>query len=134
MNIPARFAFVFMTLAIAACSADNPQACRPPRDYWQKPHNFVGLMPPLNKLSLTDKGGIYWNGERISERQLDAYLKAMHTMNPEPNLFLETQAGTPCRTIEHIRDVVDARLECKNAYSHCLEGIETVWQNLPSPP
>jgi hypothetical protein len=120
--------------ATAACSRPEPQACKPPRSYWQKPHNFDGLMPMMNQISLTHDGSIYWNGTRLSSERLSEYLRVSRGMNPEPNHFLQTEMGTSCKAIEALRDRMDQALECKKPYSHCSEGILSVWRNLPTPP
>ena len=123
-----------MSLMLLGCAKPPPQACQPPRAYWQKPHNFVGLMPMMNDVSLTRDGSTYWNGVRISREQLSRYLKTSHKMNPEPNIFLQTEMGVPCRTLESLRDQIDETLECKKRFSRCAEGIKSVWRNLPTPP
>jgi biopolymer transport protein ExbD len=134
MDVRAGFATVAMALAITACSNAESKACTPPRAYWRQPHNFVGLMPPLIKIAVTHNGDIYWNGQRVSEARLGEYLKLGHTLNPEPEFFLETEMGVSCGAIEKVRDQMDAALECKRPYSHCEEGIQSVWRDLPTPP
>lgn len=119
---------------IAACSSPEPQACTPPRDYWSKPHNRVGLFPVSNTLSVTHDGSIYWNGAKVSLRTVDLYLRQSHTMNPEPVVFLEAEMGSSCRALEDLRDRMDKALECKKAWSRCEEGLRSVWDALPSPP
>ncbi len=134
MEIRACFALIGIGLALAACARSDPQACRPPRDYWQKPHNFLGLRPPANDVSLTHDGTIYWNGERVTRQQLSRYLKESHRLNPEPDVFLQTEMGASCRDLEAVRDRMDQALECKRDGAHCAEGIKTVWRNMPDPP
>lgn len=119
---------------LAGCSQAEPQACKPPRDYWQKPHNFDGLTPMMNEISLTRDGSIYWNGAKTSSDRLTRYLNLSHGMNPEPNHFLQTEMGVSCRSLEELRDRMDQALECKKPYSHCSEGILAVWNDLPTPP
>jgi hypothetical protein len=127
-------AFMAAFGATAACSRPEPQACKPPRLYWQQPHNFSGLMPMMNQISLTRDGSIYWNGSKISPERLSGYLRVSHGMNPEPNHFLQTEMGISCKSIEALRDRMDQALECKKPYSHCSEGILSVWRDLPTPP
>lgn len=117
-----------------ACSPPEPQACKPPRSYWQEPHNFDGLTPIMNEISLTRDGLIYWNGSKIAPTRLTHYLRLSHGMNPEPNHFLQTEMGVSCRNIEALRDRMDQALECKKLHSHCSEGVLAVWRDVPSPP
>ena len=128
----------FATLAACAlvvgCAQSEPKACKPPRDYWREPHNFAGLIPMINRISLTKDGDIYWNQDRISPEKLTYYLKLSHEMSPEPHNFLQTEMGVSCRTLEALRDRMDEALKCKEPYSRCSEGIWTVWQALPTPP
>lgn len=88
----------------------------------------------MNQISLTRDGSIYWNGSKISPERLSGYLRVSHGMNPEPNHFLQTEMGTSCKSIEALRDRMDQALECKKPYSHCSEGILSVWRDLPTPP
>lgn len=127
----ALFAMFFM---LPACSKTELRACHPPRSYWQKPHNFDGLAPPMNELSLTRDGLIYWNGVRISSRKLKQYLEVVHGLHPEPIVFLQAEMGGSCSALEAVRDQVDKALECKKPYSKCAEGIKSVWRKLPTPP
>jgi hypothetical protein len=129
-----RFPTVGLILLLIGCARAEPQACQPPRSYWQKPHNLVGLMPPMNIISLLRDGSIDWNGKQVSSERLSQYLDLSHGMNPEPNIFLQTEMGVPCRKLEAVRDQMDRSLECKKAYSHCAEGVLSVWKNLPTPP
>lgn len=120
--------------ATAACSRPEPMACKPPRSYWQKPHNFDGLTPIMNQISLTHDGSIYWNGSKLSSERLSEYLRVSHGLNPQPNHFLQTEMGVSCKALEALRDRMDQALECKKAFSHCAEGILSVWRELPTPP
>ena len=129
-----RHATLVACVFLVACSTAEPKACEPPRNYWQKPHNFNGLSPPMNQISLTKDSSIYWNGSKILPARLTRYLNLSHKMNPEPNHFLETETGVSCRSLEALRDRMDQALECKKPYSHCSEGILAVWRDLPTPP
>ena len=88
----------------------------------------------MNVVALTHDGSIYWNGTEISRAKLDRYLTLSHGLNPEPNVFLETEMGGACSTLEAVRDQMDKALECRQPYARCSEGIQSVWRDLPSPP
>lgn len=85
-------------------------------------------------VSLTRNDDIYWNGQRISEKQLAQYLELSRKLNPEPEVLLETEMGASCHAVENVRDQMDRWLDCKKPYPRCAEGIESVWRNLPTPP
>ena len=51
----------------------------------------------------------------------------------EPIVFLETEMGIPCETLNAVRKQMDEALECKKS-GRCSEGIQTVWRELPRPP
>jgi biopolymer transport protein ExbD len=121
-------------LALAGCSKPEPLACQAPREHWQKPHNFDGLTPMLNEVALTHDGSVHWNGQRISPTQFSKYLAGSHGLNPEPIVFLQTEMGVSCRTLEAVRNQMEQALECNKPYSRCAEGIKQVWGNLPTPP
>jgi hypothetical protein len=121
-------------LVLGSCTRAEPMACTPPRDNWPKPHNFDGLVPIQNRLSLDRSGALHWNGERISIAKLRTYLRATHQMDPEPFVFLETEMGVSCKALDRVRDEMDKALECGKPYSGCAEGIYSVWRTMPSPP
>ena len=121
-------------VCITACSRHEPRACEAPRSYWQKPHNFGGIEPLITVVALAHGGLIYWNGTSVSPAKLSKYLKTSHLLNPEPQIFLETEVGVSCRNLEAVRDQMDRTLECRKPGSRCSEGIRSVWEDLPSPP
>jgi hypothetical protein len=88
----------------------------------------------MNEVSLTRDGTIYWNGARVSRVRLGRYLKTSRSLNPEPLVFLQTEMGVSCRTLDAVRDQIDQALECSQAYSSCAEGIKSVWGKLPAAP
>jgi ABC-type siderophore export system fused ATPase/permease subunit len=87
----------------------------------------------LNKVALDRTGAIYWNGKPISAKKLDEYLALMPTMDPEPWIFLETEMGAPCASLDAVRDQIEKRMHCAEG-GRCNEGIMTVWDNIPNPP
>ena len=125
-------------LTLGSCSKPAPvaeqKACSPPRDYWRKPHNFDGLMPPRMDVSLDHTGKIYWNGQPVSGEKLSHDLRIAHGMNPEPEFFLETEMGVSCVALDTLRNRMDQALECKKPYSNCAEGVLSIWRNVPSQP
>ena len=133
MHFTLKVGVTIASIALLGCSSNAPQACTPPMSYWQKPHNFVGLMPLMNKVALDRNGVLYWNGSPISRSKLGSNLRSSHQMNPEPVVFLQTEMGTPCNDLNALRKQMDDALECKES-RRCAEGIKSVWENLPSPP
>ena len=127
------FALFGIGLVLAGCTTEAKRACTPPNSYWQKPHNFVGLMPAMNHVAITRDGALHWNGEPISSARLSQYLRQSHQLNPEPVVFLETEMGVPCDALDAVRKQMDQALECKRS-GRCAEGIQTVWRELPTPP
>ena len=118
---------------LSACTAEPKRACTPPNSYWQKPHNFVGLMPSMSRVSVTRNGALHWNGQPVSSATLSQQLRQSHQLNPEPVVFLETEMGVPCEAVDAVRKQMDEALECQRS-GRCAEGIETVWRELPTPP
>jgi hypothetical protein len=90
-------------------------------------------MPSMNELSLTHDGSIYWNGAHITSPKLKTILDASHRLNPEPVVFLQTEAGVSCDVLDKLRDQMDRALDCHNS-NRCAEGIPAVWRGLPTPP
>jgi hypothetical protein len=90
-------------------------------------------MPSINYVAVTYDGVLHWNGKPISSARLREYLRQSHQLDPEPIVFLETEMGVPCETLDALRKQMDNALECKKS-GRCAEGIETVWRELPTPP
>jgi hypothetical protein len=109
------------------------QACSPPRDYWQRPHNFVGLSPPRIDVGLDRHGSIFWNGNRVSAAQFESYLALAQTMRPQPDVFLDVETGVSCQALEAVRDEMDRGLRCREDRI-CAEGVRSIWEGLPTPP
>lgn len=132
-------AFVLIACGAASCRQAAPnaevvaRACTPPRAHWMPQGNFDGLMPPILRLSMDRNGAIHWNGRVTSLSQLSGYLATIHTMRPEPIVFLETEMGAPCAAVEAVRDEMERRMHCSD-HGTCAEGIWTVWQATPTPP
>ena len=57
----------------------------------------------MNKVALDRSGVLYWNGKRVSSDQLDQLLRASHNMDPEPEVFLETEMGAPCEALDAVQ-------------------------------
>src|SRR4029434_1700 len=89
-----------ISASLCGCTDEGDKACTPPRSYWQKPHNFVGLMPRMNYVSISQDGSLHWNGSQISSATLTQYLRESHKLNPEPVVFLETEMGVPCHVVD----------------------------------
>jgi len=87
----------------------------------------------MNKIALDRAGKIYWNGREVTPRTLDKYLAVMPRMNPEPWIFLETEMGAPCASLDAVRDQVEKHMHCERG-GRCNEGIMTVWDNASNPP
>jgi len=120
-------------LLLSGCAKGHQQACSGRRATWRHPHNFEGLVPPVNTLSITATGGLFWNGQAISWETLRRYLALSHRLNPEPTVFLETEMGVPFDVVERVRDEMDKELDCREG-GRCAEGILSVWKGLPTPP
>ncbi|MEA3038578.1 MAG: hypothetical protein QOE79_1091 [Sphingomonadales bacterium] len=84
-------------------------------------------------VGLDRHGDLYWNGERLEQRRFAANLTAVHGLNPEPEVFLEVEAGVPCASLEGVRDAMDRYAECR-AGGHCAEGVRSIWEGIPTPP
>lgn len=85
----------------------------------------------LNKVALDRTGALYWNGKPVTKEVLDQYLAQSEGLNPEPWVFLETEMGAPCASLDAVRDQIDKHMHCTSASRRCNEGIETIWDNIP---
>ena len=87
----------------------------------------------MNKVALDRAGALYWNGKPVTKEVLDNNLALMHSLDPEPVTFLETEMGVDCASLEAVRDQMERRLGCSNG-GRCNEGIVTVLDAAPNPP
>jgi hypothetical protein len=117
-------------LLTSACSKQPERACSPPLSTWRKPGPFFLV---VNKIAVDRTGATYWNGKPISAQTLDKYLSVVPTMNPIPAVFLETEMGAPCASVDAVRKKMEERLGCSHG-GPCAEGIMDVWENTPLPP
>lgn len=122
---------LLLLLSTSGCSKEPPRACSPPRSTWGTPRSF-GLVV-MNKIALDRAGKLYWNGKGVTPEALDKYLAVMPTLNPEPWIFLETEMGAPCSSLDAVRDQVEKHMHCEQG-ARCNEGIMTVWDNIANPP
>jgi hypothetical protein len=79
----------------------------------------------MNLVGLDRRGAVYWNGDRVDWRRFAAYLSESHQLNPEPETFLEIEAGGPCAVVDAVRDEMDRRLECRKG-GKCAEGVRSI--------
>lgn len=87
----------------------------------------------MNKVALDKAGALYWNGKPIHSDALEKYLALQPTLNPQPIIFLETEMGAPCASLDAVRDQIERHIHCAES-GRCNEGILTVWDNIPRPP
>jgi hypothetical protein len=90
------------------------------------------LVPTIVRVAVDQSGKIFWNGKPISFEKFSEFVSAAHRMNPEPQVFLEIEAGTPCEELERVRDEMDRKLAC-DRNSVCSEGVFTIWEKVPTP-
>ena len=86
----------------------------------------------LTKVGLDRTGALYWNGKPVDRQALDKNLSMLPTMNPEPWVFLETEMGAPCASLEALRDQIEKHMQCAKNSWRCNEGVMTLWDNVPS--
>lgn len=92
-----------------------------------------GLQPRQNLVGFDRDGSIIWNGDRIDGRRFASFLAGSHQLNPNPEAFLEVEAGAPCAALEAVRDEMDRRLQCRSG-GRCAEGVRSIWEGVPAPP
>jgi hypothetical protein len=120
-------------LAVSGCAPKPPQACTPPRSYWHRPPGFDGLHPPIQLVGIDRNGAVYWDGKLTSQPRFTTSLKAVHAMNPAPEVFLEVEAGVPCAALEAVRDEMDRQMDCRGGGA-CAEGVRSIWAGVEAPP
>ncbi|RVT92673.1 ExbD/TolR family protein [Sphingomonas crocodyli] len=113
---------VVAAIIASACSAPAPRACKPPRDYWKKPVLGLGLHVAWNVLTIDQNGFIFWNGSKIRDTQLGRLLEGSHSLDPEPQVYLEAEMGVTCDALEKVRNTMDETLQCRSGNGKCVEG------------
>jgi biopolymer transport protein ExbD len=81
------------------------------------------LDPIRNNVTLDRDGKLYWNGSFVSHQQLSTMLDAVKKLNPQPDLYLEAEMGTPCRELDQVRHEVSEALSCRDTKGRCVEGL-----------
>jgi len=110
------------------------RACTAPRGYWQQPHNIDGLERPYAQVSIDHASSLYLQGRRIGVGELEKQLRTAASIHsPEIDVFLDTEMGADCRTVEATRDLIDRTMNCRSS-NQCAEGSREIWRNWPAPP
>lgn len=110
--------------------------CRPQTTYvggcgalpanWITPHDGRGVMSLLSVISVTSKGSISFNEDKVSYAKLVSYLKQTAALNPAPVTQIKFGAGVDCETVVRLRRLMTATLDCN--FGKCAEGSGRWWQ------
>jgi biopolymer transport protein ExbD len=60
------------------------------------------IKPIKNVLSVTNGGGVTWNGAPVNLQQLRQYLDITQQMNPVPELHLQPEAQAPYGVVDEV--------------------------------
>jgi biopolymer transport protein ExbD len=118
---------------LSACSSKRAEACQSPRGHWQKAVNISGLDFPQMLVAINHESKIFVDGQPTSMDGLRRQLTSFEANAPVVyRVFLETEMGADCDTVESVRDAFDEVLDCKQAFN-CNEGIHSLWRRWPVP-
>lgn len=99
---------VLFALVLAAAPANG---CAGPRPGWLTP----AILPPnlpFNRITLTGRDEILWNGMPVTWQILHQYLGVVATMTPLPLTILVPEHDADCALLEAVRDEIDSSLPC----------------------
>lgn len=100
-----------------------PGQCSEPIQGWREPSDGYGALALINRVKVTGKDEVLWNGKAIGLRELANYSSIVPTMNPVPFTILEIENGASCSTVQEVRKTIDKRAQCRSEYgSKCGEG------------
>lgn len=129
---------ILAPLLAGACSEANTEslsgtACTPPLAGWPSPHPHLGPGAATYHISLDRDGLVYLNGVRSTPARLPAQLDEIRRLRlrPDPVFILETEMGVSCERLDAVRSIMNRHLQCDRG-GHCDEGVQRIWQNLPS--
>lgn len=125
-----------LLLLVSACSTEkhDEQACSPPRENWQQPVNTDVIDFPKLDVAVDRRSRIFIEGTEVSLAELANRLRQVpHDEAPTMRVFLETEMGASCDTIDSVRDTFEGSLNCRQPF-RCNEGIQNLWRHWPIPP
>lgn len=68
--------------------------------------------PIINRLTITARGGLIWNGENVTRADLRGLLAETARMEPEPELHLRPDAQAPYASVDEVL-VLSGRAQVK---------------------
>ena len=82
--------------------------------------------PVKNVIRVDRFGAIAWNGQDLQSQHgpfplLQDYLGVVSEMDPQPMTFLDFETGASCSSIERVRTLMNAKLQCRSA-KVCFQG------------
>ena len=129
-------ALILLSLAAAISPACSDSSCSVAGDAWP---DRVGPFPPGPEgrpphvgLRLGGAGGFEWsshNGDArwrpIPREEVPTIVAIVETMNPQPYIVVEVEAGTDCATVRWLRRELDRLEMCREG--RCME--RSAWEN-----
>jgi biopolymer transport protein ExbD len=89
-----------MTIPVATHSLEFPlPGTEPP---------VLEIHPVKNRVTVSNSGEIFWNGDRVSEPQLGTLLTATAARRPEPQLQIAPESGASYATSARVLRLVKA--------------------------
>ena len=136
-SIPA----LVMALLLSANCSGTPKGPIP--DRYESSHRCGGIEPPWlsvenvpqgdrfirNKVQISQRGRLSWNGMAINEATLERYAVQSSRMSPPPELDLVIENDAPCSEAQIVRQMLPSY--CGN--STCIEFAVDEWTKYSAP-
>ena len=111
-----------MPAGVQPLKAESSGGCPAPTTWGKLARRVSEPIDPIkNKISLDERGVIYWNGEALEPGQLRMYLDFAATIRPSPLLVLEVDPKTPCEHVTAVVATASAALECTKVCSYSVK-------------
>jgi hypothetical protein len=112
---------LFAPLLAAALTAQGAPRCADPPEGWLTPDYALPRDVSVNRLRVSGRDGLRWNGAPVSRATLSAYLAIVRTIEPRPITLIEPAQDVDCRFLEAMRAEIARAMPCAGGL--CGEGI-----------
>jgi hypothetical protein len=103
-----------IVFAVAVSSASAASKCIPTLPAWVSPFEKAGLQPDPAVVSLRGRE-LRWNGKKIDEKRLFAYLRIAAKLNPVPSVVLKSDYRD-CAFAHHVERLLRTAYPCRGDF------------------
>jgi hypothetical protein len=115
-------AILVVAVCAGACSPSSSTngTCHAPLATWARPQEGIPHLAVVNRITLSARNELHWNGVAITETQLQSYLREIRGAVTHPFTIFDPDPASDCAMVRRIRELIDTSLSCNRG--RCGEG------------